>query len=173
MATSTRYKLSELAPLLCPGGDERAVYETARRIQNWVTAGLLRPVGRVHSGRGVHRRYDRHELGKAAVLLELHRYHMPARVLELVAGLFDDARRPRDDSAISEVRGLTPGQLRKQRELALCLQRAWHKRTLVYLTLHLTNTGDIRAELGTNLALSEGARSMVAVDLTEILSALP
>ncbi len=92
MTSSTTHTLAELAPLLCPEGDERAIYQTARRSQNWVTARLLRPVGGAHSGRGVHRRYDRHELGKAAVFLEFHRYQMPAKALELVAGLFDDAR---------------------------------------------------------------------------------
>ena len=85
MTSSTTHTLSELAPLLCPEGDERAVYKTARRIQNWVSARLLRPVEGAHSGRGVHRHFDRHELGKAAVLLELHRYQRPSKVLEIVA----------------------------------------------------------------------------------------
>jgi len=67
MASSITFTLSDLAPLLCPEGDERGVYQTARRIQNWVTARLLHPVGGAHSGRGVHRHFDRHELGKAAV----------------------------------------------------------------------------------------------------------
>ncbi len=76
MSSSTTHTLAELAPLLCPDGDERAIYQTARRVQNWVTAQLLQPVGSAHSGRGVHRQFDRHELGKAAVLLEIHRYQV-------------------------------------------------------------------------------------------------
>ena len=173
MINSTTYVLSEMASLLCPEGDERAVYRTARRIQNWVTARLLRPVGSAHSGRGVHRRYDRHELGKAAVLLELHQYHMPAKVLELVAGLFDDAREPNGDFEIKGMRGPSPGQVRKQRELAKLLRRARRAGSPVYLTLHLTPASEIRAGFGTNLRLPRGSRSMVVVDLTEILCTLP
>ena len=173
MIKPTTYILSELAPLLCPEGDERAVYQTARRIQNWVTARLLRPVGGAHSGRGVHRHYDRHEFGKAAVLLELHRYHMPAKVLELVAGLFDDAREPNGDFEIKGMRGPSPGQIRKQGERANLLRLAWRGQNPVYLTLDLTPASEIHAGFGTNLRLPKGCRSMVVVDLTEILSTLP
>ncbi len=173
MSNTTIYSLSELAPLLCPSGDDRAIYQTARRIQNWVTARLLRPIGGAHSGRGVHRHYDRHELGKAAVFLELHQYHMPAKVLELVAGLFDDAREPNGDFEIKGARGPSPGQNRRQRSLAKLLRRAWHGQSSVYLTLDLTSASEIRAGFGTNLQLPRGSRSMVVVDLTVILSTLP
>ncbi len=173
MRSSTTHTLSELAPLLCPEGDERAVYKTARRIQNWVSARLLRPVGGAHSGRGVHRHFDRHELGKAAVMLELHRYQMPTKVLELVAGLFDDARELSQDFEFKGVRGPSPGQKRQQRSLANLLQRAWHRRNPIYLTLHLAPDGDIRAGFGANLQLPRGSRSVVVADLAEILSTLP
>ncbi len=173
MTSSITFTLSDLAPLLCPEGDERGVYQTARRIQNWVTARLLRPVGGAHSGRGVHRHFDRHELGKAAVLLELHRYQMPTKVLELVAGLFDDAREPNGDFEIKGMRGPSPGQIRKQRPLAKLLQGAWRGRNPIYLTLHLAPDGEIRADLGGELALPKGSRSVVVVNLAEILSTLP
>ncbi len=173
MINSTTYILSEMASLLCPEGDERAVYRTARRIQNWVTARLLRPVGGAHSGRGVHRRYDRHELGKAAVFLELHQYQMPAKALELVAGLFDDARELKGDFETKGMRGPSPGQIRKQGEFAKLLRRAWRGRSPVYLTLDLTPASEIRAGFGTNLRLPRGSRSMVVVDLAKILSTLP
>lgn len=173
MINPTTYILSELAPLLCPEGDERAVYQTARRIQNWVTARLLRPIGGAHSGRGVHRHYDRHELGKAAVFLELHQYQMPAKALELVAGLFDDAREPNGDFEIKGMRGPSRGQIRKQRDLAKLLRHAWRGRSPVYLTLNLTPASEIRAGFGTNLRLPRGSRSMVVVDLAKILSTLP
>ncbi len=172
MTSSTTHTLAEMGPLLCPDGDERAVYQTARRIQNWVTARLLRPVGGAHSGRGVHRHFDRHELGKAAVLLELHRYHMPTKVLELVAGLFDDARGPSQDFEIKGMRGPSPGQIRQQRKLSKFLRRAWRGWNPVYLSLHLTRDGEIRAELGGKLALPKRFRSVVVVDLAEIISAL-
>ena len=159
--------------LLWPEGDERAVYRTARRIQNWVTARLLRPIGGAHSGRGVHRQYDRQALGKAAVLLEFHRYHMPAKVLELLAGLYDDARKPSEDFEVKEARGPSPGQKRQQRSLAKLLQHAWRGQGPVYLTLYLTPVSEIRAGFGTNLRLPRGSRSMVVVDLTEILFTLP
>lgn len=173
MSSSTTHTLSELAPLLCPDGNERAVYQTARRIQNWVTARLLQPVGGPHSGRGVHRHYDHHELGKAAVLLELHRYQMPTKVLELVAGLFDDAREPSRDFEIKGVRGPSPGQNLQRRSLAKLLRRAWHGGNPIYLTLDLTPASEIRAGFGTKLRLPRGSRSMVVVDLAEILSTLP
>ena len=173
MTNSTSHTHSELALLLCPEGDEREVYQTARRIQNWVTARLLQPVGGAHSGRGVHRHFDRHELGKAAVLLELHRYQMPTKVLELVAGLFDDAREPSQDIEIKGLRGPSPGQIRQQRSLAKLLQGAWRGRNPIYLTLYLTPVSEIRAGFGTNLRLPRGSRSMVVVDLTEILCTLP
>ena len=173
MINPTTYILSELAPLLCPEGDQRAVYQTARRIQNWVTARLLRPVGGAHSGRGAHRHYDHHELGKAAVFLELHQYQMPAKALELVAGLFDDAREPNGDFEIKGMRGPSPGQIRKQGEFAKLLRRARRGRSPVYLTLDLTPASEIRAGFGTNLRLPRGSRSMVVVDLAKILSTLP
>lgn len=166
------YSLAELAPLLCPEEGKQAVYQTARRIQNWVTAGLLRPVGQAHGGRGAHRHYDRHELGKAAVLLELHRYHLPIRVLKLVASLFDDAREPDEDPGNAKVRGFTPGQRRQQQNLALPLRSAWQQQRPVFLTLDLAATGELQSILGAEPALAEDARSRVVVNLTAILSAL-
>lgn len=172
MSKTTNYTLAELAPLLCPEGDAQAVYQTARRIQNWVTAGLLRPVGQVHGGRGVHRHYDRHELGKTAALLELHRYHLPIRVLELVAGLFDDARESDEDAENTKVRGPTPGQGRRQQELAGLLQSAWQQKRQVFLILNHPATGDLQVKVDTKAALADVDRSRVVVNLTAILSPL-
>lgn len=166
------YSLAEFAPLLCPEGDRQAVYQTSRRIQNWVTAGLLWPVGQAHGGRGVHRHYDRHELGKAAVLLELHRYQLPIRVLELVAGLFDDAREPDEDPGDAKRRGPTPGQRRRQKNLRCLLRSAWQQQRQVFLMLNHPATGDLQATLGTEPALADGDRSRVVVNLTAILSAM-
>ncbi len=173
MTSSTTHTLAEFAPLLCPEGDEREVYQTTRRVQNWVTARLLRPVGGAHSGRGVHRHFDRHELGKAAVLLELHRYSMPTKVLELVAGLFDDAREPSKDVEIKGLRSPSPGQKNQQRALTKLLRRAWSGRNPVYLTLSLAPGDEIRAGFGTNLRLPKGSHSVVVVNLAGILSTLP
>ena len=92
------YTLAELAPLLCPDCDEDETYRTSRKIQNWVTAGLISPVASKHAGRGVHRRYDRHELYKARVLLELGHYQVPNAVLSIVANLFDDVNPNRTSS---------------------------------------------------------------------------
>ena len=172
MNDSTTHTLAELAPLLCPNGNKGEVYKTARRIQNWVTARLLHPVGGAHSGRGVHRHFDRHELGKAAVLLELHGYQMPTKILELVADLFDDARKPNQDHEIKGMRGPSPGQVRMQQDLAKLLRRAWRGQNSVYLSLQVDSGGEIRADLGGKLALPKGFRSVVVVDLTEIISTL-
>ena len=173
MTNSTTHALAELAPLLCPEGDQREVYKTARRIQNWVTARLLRPIEGAHSGRGVHRHYDRHELGKAAVLLELHQYRMPAKVLDLVADLFNDARELSEAAEVSGARGPSSGRKHQQRSFAKLLKRAWSGRNPVYLTLHLAPDGEIRAGFGTNLQLPRGSHSVVVVNLAAVLSALP
>lgn len=172
MIKELEYTLAELAPLLCPEGDKQEVYQTARRIQNWVTAGLLRPVGQLHGGRGVHRHYDRHELGKAAVLLELHRYQLPIRVLELIAGLFDDARESDEDPESAKVRGPTPGQRRRQRMLARLMRSDWQRQRQVFLILNHPATGDLQVNVATEAALADGDRSRVVVNLTAILSAL-
>ena len=173
MTENETYTLAELGPLLCPGGDDRKVYQTTRRIQNWVTARLLRPVGGAHSGRGIHRRYDSHELGKAAVLLELHRYQMPAKVLDLAADLFDDARDVGEGFEISPLRTPSPGQRRQKQRLKELFDSAWRGKVPVYLIMHVTPRDELDARLGSILELPNGARSVVVLDLTEILFTLP
>jgi len=167
-----RYTLAQLVDIVCPNEDERVEYRSARRFQNWVTAGLLRPVGDAHRGRGVHRIYDRHEIGKAAVLMELHRYQLPIGVLERVAGLFDDARPFGEGSVVRAVRAPSQGQRRRQRDLARPLERAWQAKAKVRLTLQAISDGDLRVKLGTELTEVEGASSMISIDLTAILTPL-
>jgi len=172
MPELTCYTLAQLVAIVCPNEEKQAAYKSARRIQNWVTAGLLRPAGLTHGGRGVHRTYDHHEIGKAAVLMELHRYHMPIRVLELVAGLFDDARPIEESQFVSAVRPPSAGQRLKQRKLARLLMQAWRSEGPVHLTMHAESEGDIGAELSTEPAKPKGAPSVIWVDLTAILSAV-
>lgn len=170
---ATYFSLGDMARLLCPEGDERAVYQIARRVQNWVTEGLLQPIGDAHSGRGVHRKFDRHELGKVAILLELHQSHLPNKVLDVIARLFDDAREPSEDRRTKGLRPPTPGQIRKQRKLATQLRSAGSGQDPLYLTLYATRARTLEAKFGSGPDLPKGARSAVVINFTEILSNLP
>ena len=172
MTDATEFSLADLVALVCPEDDERAVYQKTRRVQNWITEGLLRPIGDAHSGRGVHRKFDCHELGKAAVLLELYQSHLPNKFLDVIAHLFDDAREPSKDRRSKGLRPPTPGQIRKQKTLATHLENACSGQYPLYLTLYATRARVIKAKFGSRPDLSKDARSGVMVNLTEILSAL-
>lgn len=98
MAELETYRLDELTRrLLPPDAKDEEVYRAKRRIQNWVTSGLITPVTPKHEGRGFHRRFDSHELCKAAVLLELVKYRLDAVLMEQVARKFDRAHPSRRD----------------------------------------------------------------------------
>lgn len=88
---SDQYTLAQVAERLDPEGGERARYLTAKKIQNWITSGLVRPETAAHSGRGVHRTFDRWEVLKCGVLLELGRYQTSARVPQMLAEMFDES----------------------------------------------------------------------------------
>lgn len=72
--SDTAYTIAELVDALAPDGSEAERLKLLRQLRHWTLNDLLRTTGRKHSGRGVHRRYDEHELIKAAILRELARY---------------------------------------------------------------------------------------------------
>src|SRR5260221_5829338 len=89
---STPLILSDVVAALTGLADPVASRSTARLVQNWVTAGLVRPVPQPPGGRGVHRQFDQAEVRKMAVLYELNRHRLPWTILQLAASLFDHLR---------------------------------------------------------------------------------
>lgn len=76
------YTLKEVAVLLSAEGDLESVEKLSRQIRHWTSLDLLSPIGKKHTGTGVSRRYDLHEVHKAAILTELSRYRVPITVLD-------------------------------------------------------------------------------------------
>ena len=171
MKEAPSYTVAEVAPRLCPGGSERERYQVARKVQNWVTAGLVKPVAGSGEGRGVHRRYDRHEAGKAAVLLELQQYGLPWRTLEIAAGVFDDARDPKTTPRRKGLRSQEPTAQRKK--LSELVRSAFAGRKTVYLKLWKDRATDkFEAHFGQDHRVPPTARSVVSVNITRVLSEL-
>ena len=169
MRDSPLLTLAELAPRLSGTSDGEDVYRTSRRIQNWVTAGLLHPVSGKHSGRGVHRRYDQHEIHKARVLLELVKFQMPSSVLQRVASLFDDLRPESDETGYSGVRAPSPRTRRKLESMRRSLKRAKSGESRVYLIMPPTEKDDFGIQFSSNLKLQDDESSAVVVNLTALL----
>lgn len=109
MVTGETYRLDEMVRHLMPqGAKDDEIYRLKRRIQNWVTAGLVVPVTPKHEGRGFHRRFDHHELCKAAVLLELAKYRLSADIMETLARMFDRAHPDRQQEWDTRDSGIDP-----------------------------------------------------------------
>src|SRR5882724_9951008 len=89
---SSTLSLSDVVAALTGVVDPTISRSTARLVQNWVTAGLVRPVPQPRGGRGVHRQFDQAELRKMAVLFELNRHRLPWAILQLAASFFDQLR---------------------------------------------------------------------------------
>src|SRR5262245_8309662 len=125
---SSTFSLSDVTAALTDPADVAANRSTARLIQNWVTAGLVRPVPQPRGGRGVHRLFDLDELRKMAVLFELNRHRLPWAILQLAGALFD------------EVRELPPGirQTRTPAALATQQQRLAPLRSLLHAAITAT-----------------------------------
>jgi hypothetical protein len=90
--------------------------------------------------------------------------------MDLVAGLFDDAREPDETSGIPGARPPSPGTIRRRRALKKLLDRAWHGQGTVYLLVHVRTDGALDASFGTDLQVPKGARSMIVINMTEVLS---
>lgn len=75
------YTLKELATLLSPTRDADAIARLSRQLRHWTNQDLLETVGAKHTGTGTSRRYDPEQARRAAILMELNRYHVPVSVL--------------------------------------------------------------------------------------------
>ncbi|HWI25466.1 MAG TPA: hypothetical protein VN668_00760 [Stellaceae bacterium] len=76
------YTLKQVVSLLAPANDPGAPARIARQVRHWTARDLLAPLGGKRTGTGVSRRYTADEIRKAAILLELSQYRIPAPVLE-------------------------------------------------------------------------------------------
>lgn len=76
------YTLKQVVSILAPAHEPEAPGRIARQVRHWTARDLLAPVGGKRTGTGVSRRYAADEVRKAAILLELSRYRIPAPVLE-------------------------------------------------------------------------------------------
>ena len=165
MSTKKTFKLAELAPLLCPDCDEETTYRVSRKIQNWVTAGLIRPVGDKHSGRGVHRQYDDYELCKARVLLELGHFHVPNTVLQLAADLLDDCNPARE----SQLTRRSEGRQSRIDKMTCLMMGAIKGEKTVYLMVEQSGTGTLSATFSTDSKINPEWRSAVVLNLTQVI----
>jgi hypothetical protein len=160
---SIAYTLSETVERLCPTASQRETYSVQRKVQNWVTAGLVEPMGQNLSGRGIHRRFDDHEIWKIAVLLELSAYQVPVKMMKLAGGLFDDSR--------VEARRKARKTSRKRRTLdglADRMDQAKSGDKPMYLKLETAPEGPVTADIGPSIDLRPRSPSAILMDIGAI-----
>lgn len=157
------HTLFESVERLCPTAGERETYSVQRKVQNWVTAGLVEPIGQNFSGRGIHRKFDDNEIWKIAVLLELSAYQVPVKVLRLVADIFDDTR----PEAISKLRMKSPNR-RRMKRISKLMDQAKAGEKPLYLRLYRTPEGPVTADFGTTSDLSSGSLTAIVMDIGAI-----
>jgi len=163
MEEGISYTLSEAVERLCPAVSRGEAKSVRRKIQNWVTAGLVEPMGQKHGGRGTHRKFDDYEIWKIAVLLEVCAYQVPVTVMKLVADIFDDTR--------AEARSKIRKNSRRRRALDALAERMDQARSEdrpIYLRLYRNSEGRTTAELGTSSDLRSGSLSAIVVDIGAI-----
>ena len=161
------YTLSEAVECLWPAASQREANPVRRKIQNWVTAGLVEPIGQKHGGRGAHRKFDDYEIWKIAVLLELGPYRVPVTVMNLVADLFNDTRL----EARSKVRKNSLKRLTIDGYAELMDEAKLGNRP-IYLRIYNAPEGLPRADFGTSSDLEPGSLSAIVVEIGAIWRAL-
>lgn len=162
------YSLAEFVAAIVGTADNDVARETARRVQNWVTAGLVQPMADDRGGRGVHRRFDQHVLRKVAVLVELERYALPWSMLRRATSLFNGLR-----PLSAKLAATRPPAAILAQSAKLKRNRAWLDRTIagkgpVYLTMQPTE-GAVTVTITTTLPPLDKVPSAVVVNLTEVL----
>ena len=162
------FTAATLAPLLAASAEEAELKRMHNLVRNWAARGILKPLAGSGEGRGVHRRYDRQELLKAAVLLELTRYALPWSVLERVAGAFDEAR-PLPKPIQQTLSGVALAKYEDRRAQQEEMIEAAAGGKTSYLILNPRPAGDFRVELRSNLKYPGGACSALVVDVTKVL----
>ena len=165
MSARKTYTLAEIIPLLCPENDEQEAYRISRKLQNQATVGIIHPITSQHSGRGVRRRYDKYELYKARVLLEMEPYHAPNSVLRLVADLFDDSN-PDRSSPLS--RDSTSRKKAKKR-LSQYMSAAIDGKQSIYLIINVNGARGLQAFFSKENKIDSTWRSAIMLNLTEII----
>lgn len=69
------YTVREMAALISPSQDRKAVEQLTRQLRYWTTEEIITPEGgNRHTGSGKHRQYDIHQVRKAAITAELVRH---------------------------------------------------------------------------------------------------
>lgn len=166
--TQATHTLATTVALVCRDPDPEAVKRAAQRLQNWVKAGLIRPVRQKTRGRGVHRRFDHHEILKIVTLTELAEYGLPWNVLERVSGLFDDVRpKERDDRQVGG-RPSRPAKSRSHKKPDPLFRQAVAGERAVYLVIQRTGSPDIGVRFGDSAQIPPDANSVVIVNLTNL-----
>ena len=166
--TPTTRTLATAVSLVCHDPDPEAVKRAAQRLQNWVKAGLIRPVRQKTRGRGVHRRFDRHEILKIVTLTELIEYGLPWDVLRRASDLFDDVRpMPHDDRQAGR-RTSRPAKSRIHKKLDALFRQAVAGERAVYLLIQRTGSADIEVRFGDSAQMPANANSVVIVNLTNL-----
>ena len=163
MEKQIAYTLFETVERLSPTAGKRETYSVQRKVQNWVTAGLVGPIGQDFSGRGIHRKFDDDEIWKIAVLLELSAYQVPVKVMSLVADLFDDTR---TEARIKLRRNSRNRQRMDQISLLMDQAKAGDKP--LYLTLYRAPAGPVTADFGTTSDLRSGSLTAIVMDIGAI-----
>lgn len=72
------YTVRQLAEIISGSPDEKVIEKAVRQIRYWTTENIIKPIGKKHSGSGVHRLYTENEMYKAALVLEMVRHGISA-----------------------------------------------------------------------------------------------
>jgi len=163
MDNQRAYTLFETVKRLPKTAGKRETYSVQRKVQNWVTAGLVQPIDQNFSGRGIHRKFDDREIWKIAVLLELSAYQVPVKVMRLVADIFNDTR----IEARSKLRRNSRNRRRMDR-FSETMDQAKAGDKPAYLTLYRTDEGPVTADFGTTIDLRPRSPSAIVVDVGAI-----
>ena len=88
------YTVRQLAITITGSQDEKVIEKAVRQIRYWTTENILKPLGKKHSGSGVHRLYNQNEMYKAALIGEMVRHGISVTLIsdleELFDGLYED-----------------------------------------------------------------------------------
>ena len=173
MKTEQTYRLDEMVRRLVPqGAKDDDIYRLKRRIQNWVTAGLVVPVTPKHEGRGFHRRFDHQELCKVAVLLELAKYRLSADIMESLARMFDRSHPKRKEEWDTWYSGFNPPHTSFGRLLEQAKQG---KDAFIHIHWHEAEgpfPAESSIEWGDSLKLVPKAPSQIIVSLVPLIGDL-
>ena len=165
--------LSDLSKKLCSGQSPDELLKASRKIQNWVTDGIVLPVTGKNEGRGVHRRYDQHEACKIAVLFEATRFKLPGVILQELSGLFDDSR-PIDAVLQSKIGVRKEPSLKKQvaSEFNELLKRANTDKSAYMSVIPSDDDRSIQVSFSSDEKFIRNNSSAIVLNLTKILSTL-